>query len=144
MKSARANELVTASLTPPTLPGASREMGEQLEGLADTWEWSRGKIARLGQPETRWNYCVLFGVVAAAAGATPREALAAYLNQTTLGIIAAGVRGIPLGHSRAQQILADLHDTVAELTERYADQPLDTAGSGCPYYQILCDDQSRL
>ena len=141
---ARANELVTASLAPPTLRSASREMGEQLAGLAGTWDWSRGKVDGLAQPETRWNYCVVFGVVAAAGGATPREALAAYLNQTTLGMIAAGVRGIPLGHTHAQQILAYLHDTIAELTEYYADQPLDTAGSGCPYYEVLCDEQSRL
>ncbi len=148
---ARANELVTASLAPPTLRSASREMGEQLEGLAGTWEWSLGKVAGLGQSEpsagqhtARWNYCVVFGVVAAAAGATPREALATYLNQAALGMIAAGVRGIPLGHTHAQQILAYLHDTIAELTEYYAEQPLETAGSGCPYYEVLCHEQSRL
>jgi len=140
----RANEIVTASLSPPTLRNASREMGEQLQGLAETWEWSRSKVADVSHPESRWNYCVIFGVVAAAAGAAPREALATYLNQAALGMIAAGVRGIPLGHTHAQQILAYLHDTIAELTELYAEQPLESAGSGCPYYEVLCHEQSRL
>jgi urease accessory protein len=141
---ARANEIVATSLSPPTLRSASREMGEQLEGLSQTWQWSRAQVDELPHPDTGWNYCVIFGVVAAAAGATPREALATYLNQAALGMIAAGVRGIPLGHTQAQQILAYLHDTLTELTERYAEQPLETAGSGCPYYEVLCHEQSRL
>lgn len=141
---ARANEIVTASLSPETLRNASREMGEQLQGLAEAWEWSRPKVADVPHPAGIWNYCVIFGVVAAAAGAGPRDALATYLNQAALGMIAAGVRGIPLGHTHAQQILAYLHDTIGELIELYADQPLDTAGSGSPFYEVLCHEQSRL
>ncbi len=141
---ARANEIVTASISPPTIRNATREMGEQLHHLAQTWEWSRPKIEELPQPATSWNYCVVFGVVAAAAGSTAPDAVAAYLHQAALGMIAAGVRGIPLGHTQAQQILGYLHDTIAELRDQYADQPLETAASGCPYYEVLCHEQSRL
>src|SRR6202034_1477905 len=41
---ARPTELVPPSLAPPPLRRASREMGEQLAGLAGTWDWSRGKV----------------------------------------------------------------------------------------------------
>src|SRR5471030_1701039 len=37
-----ANRLLWASLSPPTLRLASRDMGEQLLSLAASWEWARG------------------------------------------------------------------------------------------------------
>jgi len=93
---------------------------------------------------TKNNYCVAFGVLAAAAGATAEEALCVYLNQAALGMIAAGVRGIPVGHTHAQQILAYLHDDIQELTRAHSRQELNAAGSGCPYYEVLCHEQPRL
>src|SRR5579859_5622639 len=38
----RANALLAASLAPPTLRNASREMGEQLLSLAAAWPWAAG------------------------------------------------------------------------------------------------------
>src|SRR5882724_4854276 len=35
-----ANRLLGASLTPPTLRNASRDMGEQLASLAENWAWA--------------------------------------------------------------------------------------------------------
>lgn len=66
------------------------------------------------------------------------------MNQAVLGMIAAGVRGIPIGHTHAQQILAYLHGDIDELTQSLARQELHTAGSGCPYYEVLCHEQPRL
>src|SRR5262245_22154729 len=40
----RANELLDSSLTPATLRGASREMGEQLLGLAESWPWAAATL----------------------------------------------------------------------------------------------------
>jgi urease accessory protein len=142
-----ANQLVDASLNPVALRSASREMGEQLLQLASTWEWSRapvGELDRKGARNETWHYCVAFGVLAAFAGADPDEALGAFLNQAVLGMIAAGVRGIPVGHTHAQQILAYLHGDIEELTRSLAPQDFQTAGSGCPYYEVLCHEQPRL
>ncbi len=36
----RANQILEASLTPPSIRAASREMGQQLLALALTWTWS--------------------------------------------------------------------------------------------------------
>jgi len=157
----RADHLVTASLNPTSLRSASREMGEQLLALAATWEWSRSIVEALSAASlqsdpshdrllpharegTKRNYCVAFGVLAAAAGATAEEALCVYLNQAALGMIAAGVRGIPVGHTHAQQILAYLHDDIQELTRSHSRQELNAAGSGSPYYEVLCHEQPRL
>jgi urease accessory protein len=59
-------------------------------------------------------------------------------------MIAAGVRGIPVGHTHAQQILAYLHGDIEELTRSLPTRDFQTAGRGCPYYEVLCHEQPRL
>ena len=70
--------------------------------------------------------------------------LTAYLHQAALGMIGAGVRAIPVGHTHGQQILAYLHDDIRELATALADRDPQTAGAGCPSYEIFCDEQTRL
>jgi urease accessory protein len=78
------------------------------------------------------------------AGATPREGVAVYLHQAALGVIGAGVRAVPVGHTHGQQILARLHDDLAALAEELATGDLETAGSFCPAYELLCHAQTQL
>ena len=52
------------------------------------------------------------------AGAEPADVLTAYLHQAALGMIGAGVRAIPVGHTHGQQVLAYLHDDIRELADR--------------------------
>ena len=137
-----ANQLLWASLSPPTLRNASRDMGEQLLSLAARWEWASTALPERG--DSQWHHAVVFGCLAAGAGATPRDAVALFLHQVALGVISAGVRGVPIGHTHGQQILARLHGVIAELAENLYDKPLETAGSNCPAYEILCHEQSRL
>jgi urease accessory protein len=59
-------------------------------------------------------------------------------------MIGAGVRAIPVGHTHGQQILAYLHDEIRELAAALVDRAPETAGAGCPFYEILCDEQTRL
>ena len=139
----RANELLAAAIAPPSLRQASREMGEQLLALAATWEWSAAGIQALPQLSA-WHHAVVFGLLGALAGATPAETLAVYLHQAALGMIGAGVRAVPVGHTHGQQILAYLHPTIEDLSARLADRDLETAGSGSPFYEVLCDEQTRL
>lgn len=142
----RANELLTASLAPPSLRNASLEMGEQLLALAATWLWS-GAVRAIGETAPsgrRWNHAVIFGLLAAMAGADAREALTAYLHQAVVGMISAGVRGVPVNPTHGQQILAYLHGDLDELAERFAEARWDDAGSGCPFYEVLCHEQTNL
>lgn len=146
----RANHLLGASLTCPSIRTASEEMGEQLLALAFTWSWSAGGLEHLRRtvPPVReprpWNHAVVFGMLGALTGSTPEETLLAYLHQAALGMIGAGVRAIPVGHTHGQQILAYLHEDIQALAKRRNGQPLHSAGSGCPLYEVLCDEQTRL
>src|SRR5207302_11508331 len=140
------NELLWSSLAPPTLRHASRDMGEQLLGLAELWPWAAESVAALrtcleDSPEPReWHHAPVFATLAAAAGSGPTEALAVYLHQAALGVVGAGVRAIPIGHSHGQQILARLHGDVQSLAAELAERRLETAGSFCPAYEVLCHE----
>ena len=143
------NRLAEASIVPPSIRTASREMGEQLLALGATWAWSAAGLAPLleqspdGQPD-RWHHAVAFGLLGALAGGEPDDVLTAYLHQAALGMIGAGVRAIPVGHTHGQQVLAYLHDDIRELAATLADRDPETAGAGCPFYEVLCDEQTHL
>jgi urease accessory protein len=142
------NQLADVSIIPPSIRRASREMGEQLAALATTWQWCGDALTQFVQPSLEvlhlWHHSVVFGLLGALAGCDPEETLTAYLHQAALGMIGAGVRAIPVGHTHGQQILAYLHDGIRKLTEDLVDRAPETAGSGCPFYEILCDEQTRL
>jgi urease accessory protein len=144
----RLNGMVEASLVPPSTRRASREMGEQLMALGLTWSWASGPLATLlgtsASAVTGWHHPVAFGALGALAGAEPREVLAAFLHQAALGMIGAGVRAIPVGHTHGQQVIAYVHDEIRDLIEAYRDREPETAGTGCPQYETLCDEQTRL
>jgi urease accessory protein len=159
----QANAILMASINPPSARTASLEMGEQLLSLARTWSWSAaGVVGLLGEatpelfpptpsPEAfikrgakHWHHAVVFGVLAALAGASPDDALAAYLHQAALGMIGAALRAAPIGHTHGQQVLAYLHDDIGTLTTDLADRDLEQAGSCNPFHEVLCDEQTRL
>jgi urease accessory protein len=150
LEARRANELLWASLVPPTLRQASRDLGEQLLALAEAWPWAAESVSALrglagSAPETaEWHHAPVFGTLAAAAQATPAESLAVYLHQAGLGVIGAGVRAIPIGHTHGQQVMARMQDDLCILAAQLAERDLDTAGSFNPAYEVLCDAQSRL
>jgi urease accessory protein len=139
------NHLAEVSILPRTISRASREMGEQLMHLGSTWAWSAAALKPFLQHQpSGWHHSVAFGLLGALAGASSQEVLMAFLHQSALGVIGAGVRAIPVGHTHGQQILAYLHDTISELARSLSDQPLEAVGAGCPFYEILCDEQTQL
>lgn len=151
----RLNQIAQLSIVPPTLLGASREMGEQLLALGRTWEWSAPALDAFlpangdsggdaESPARGWHHPVAFGLLGAIAGSDPAETLLTYLHQAALGMIAAGVRSIPVGHTHGQQILAYLHADLLELVAALVERDPESAGSGNPPYEILCDEQTRL
>jgi urease accessory protein len=139
------NRLAEVSLVPPSIRRASREMGEQLLALGMTWLWCAPRLASIVQNQDKeWHHAVAFGILGAFTGGSCVEVLTAYLHQATLGVIAAGVRAIPVGHTHGQQVLAYLHDDIIDLSTSLADCDTETAGAGCPFYEILCDEQTQL
>jgi len=140
-----ANDLLETTIVPATLRHASREMGGQLLNLAERWEWARPSLALRGDGEQRaWHHAPVFATLAASAGAAPTDALLVYLHQAALGVIGAGVRAIPIGHTHGQQVLSRLHDDIHALADELAGRDLDTAGSFCPAYEVICDAQTHL
>jgi urease accessory protein len=141
----RLNELVEVSMVPPTIRRASREMGEQLLVLGGTWDWSGPKIAPFLQGTTKpWHHCVVFGLLGAVAQADSESVLTAYLHQAALGLVSSGVRAIPVGHTHGQQVLAYLHRDILGMVRELVQRSPEAAGAGCPFYEVLCDEQTRL
>jgi urease accessory protein len=142
------NRYAEVSIVPPSIRRASREMGQQLLALGATWAWSAGGLASvLGEPSAEteaWHHPIAFGLLGAVAVGEPEEVLAAYLHQAALGMIGAGVRAIPVGHTHGQQVLAYLHDDIRDLAATLAGRDPETAGAGCPSYEVLCDEQTHL
>jgi urease accessory protein len=123
-------------------------MGAQLIALGATWSWCAAGLApflqeRTAEPQT-WHHSVAFGLLGALAGCEPEDVLCVYLHQAALGMIGAGVRAIPVGHTHGQQVLAYLHDVIRELAREMACREAESAGAGCPFYEVLCDEQTRL
>lgn len=143
----RANELLAASLTPPSIRNASAEMGDQLLALAATWTWSAGRARMFRETATNghpWHHAVVFGLLGAVAGANAPATLTAYLHQAVLGMISAGVRAVPVNHTHGQQILAYMHGDLEAMVDWFAEADLDAAGNGCPFYEVLCHEQTSL
>ena len=142
------NRRIEVSIVPRSIRHASREMGEQLLALGATWAWCADGLepfleARPDEPDG-WHHPIAFGMLGALADASPEDVLTAYLHQAALGMIGAGVRAIPVGHTHGQQMLAYLHDDISDLVAALGDRDPETAGAGCPSYEILCDEQTRL
>jgi urease accessory protein len=145
---AELNHIAEASIIPPSTRRASREMGGQLMSLGATWVWSAGRLEALlrslpSEPGS-WHHPVAFGLLGALAGGETGDVLTAYLHQAALGMIGAGVRAVPVGHTHGQQVLAYLHDEIQGLTEAIQEREPESAGAGCPFYEVLCDEQTRL
>jgi urease accessory protein len=139
------NQLADVSILPGTIRRASREMGEQLIELAATWSWCARGLAPFQQAQkTGWHHSVAYGLLGHLAKGDLAGVLLAYLHQAVLGVIGAGVRAIPVGHTHGQQVLAYMHGVIHETAEAVSRQTLETAGAGCPYYEVLCDEQTRL
>ncbi len=139
------NEIAEVSIVPPSTRRASREMGEQLIALGTTWAWAGSRLAPFVRDHPDgWHHPVAFGLLGAVAGGNSGEVLTAYLHQAALGVIGAGVRAVPVGHTHGQQILAYLQEDIAALAADLCDRDPATAGAGSPNYEVLCEEQTRL
>ena len=59
---------------------------------------------------------IAFGVAGRAwPGPTTGRPSYSYLHQAALGMIGAGVRAVPVGHTHGQQVLAYLHDDIGRI-----------------------------
>ena len=115
--------------------------------LGATWAWSAARLASLlneGPAEVEpWHHAIVFGWLGALADCNPHEVLTAYLHQAALGMIGAGSgpsRSAILTASRCWPI-----STTTSATWPRARRPRPGGRRrGCPFYEILCDEQTQL
>ncbi len=139
------NDLMTASRTAETLRRASFQQGAAMVTLAAGWPWSGGPAAQiLATDRGPWHHAVVFGALARSAGAPARDAVALYLQNAAAGIVGAAVRGVPIGHTHGQQILARLHPALVALADRTATRTIDQFGGLAPLYEVSAHAQSHL
>ncbi len=145
---AELNLQAECSIVPATTRRASREMGDQLIALGETWCWSSADLGSilqsLPEPPDAWHHPVAFGILGAIADGEPGDVLTAFLHQAALGMIGAGVRAIPVGHTHGQQVLAYLHAELRDLADELVGRGPEAAGSGSPFHEVLCDEQTNL
>lgn len=147
---AKINELLWATLTPGSIRHASRDMGEQLLGLAESWPWAREAALELRSISSvanffgEWHHAPVWAVLAVLVVSNPEEAILVYLHQAVGGVISAAVRALPLGHSHGQQVLATLRPSIERLAQEMAHRGLDQIGSYSPHHEVLCYAQTHL
>lgn len=139
------NDLMAASRPVPTIRKASCQQGEALVDLAATWPWSSATALALRSLDRGpWNHAVVFGAIAQAAGGDVGEVVALYLQNAAVGAVSAAVRGVPIGHTHGQQILAYLQPSVAEFSAASARAPIESYGGLSPSYEVMCHAQYQL
>lgn len=143
------NDHADALMAVPSLRTASREMGAHLWELGLTWSWSAGGLETIGAtlprlPRKGWHHAITFGVMGALAEATEHDTLLCLAHQAALGLISAGIRGIPLSPTHGQQMLAYLHGDIVRAAEAATGQNFYDAGNGSPFYEVLCHAQTQL
>ncbi len=139
------NDLMTANRSAETLRRASFQQGEALLNLAAGWPWSGAPAALIRATSLGpWHHAVVFGAMAWAAGAPARDAVALFLQNAAAGIVGAAVRGVPIGHTHGQQILARLLPSLVALADEVAGRPVEQFGGLSPLYEVSAHAQSQL
>jgi urease accessory protein len=139
------NELLTAGRPVTSIRRASLQQGEAMLNLASGWPWSGWVAASLRATDPGpWHHAVVFGALATAAGASPPDSVALYLQNAANGVVSASVRGVPIGHTHGQQILARLQPLLGELSAACSEAPIEQFGGLSPAYEVACHAQTRL
>ncbi|NJK63785.1 MAG: urease accessory protein UreF [Synechococcaceae cyanobacterium SM2_3_1] len=114
---------------------ASLQMGNRLQHLAQrVWGLQCPSLSHSGSQLP--HHCLVFGWVCANAGLPAADTLRSYWLTTLTGLVAAGVKLIPLGHTEGQQILAKLSLQISCEVERVL--------SSCPAQQPMLSSMAWL
>jgi urease accessory protein len=127
-------DLVLDSLkVPRELREASRSLGRRrLKSVAVPGEYRRAVEAG----EAPGHQAVVTGVHTALAGVPRGEALLAFAYGTAAGLVAAGMKLVPLGQSRAQALLSRLGESAPEWVRATDGMTLEDLGSFTPALDI--------
>ncbi|MGO8670691.1 MAG: urease accessory protein UreF [Capsulimonadaceae bacterium] len=82
------------------------------------------------------HYCAAFGLTAGVLGASPLDAVLAYLQQGVAGLVSAGQRLMPLGQTRAAAILWGIKPSIAVAARLAVLDPAAVPASFMPLMEI--------
>ena len=130
---ARVDGALDALKVPRELREASRSLGRRrLRAVALDDEYRR----RVEAGETHGHQAVVAGAHAAFAGATREETLFAFAYGAAAGLVAAAMKLLPLGQSRAQRLLSRLGEAAPEWVRVADGLTLEELGGFTPLLDI--------
>lgn len=119
----------------PEFRAASRQMGRQTARAAAALGSDtalHALAAAVDEGGTPGHHALVFGAVTGRAGAAAEEVAAAFLHSTSMLLVNAGLRLLPLGQLDGQRTLAAARPLIARLAARAARADLDDMWSFAP------------
>lgn len=108
---------------------ASLKLGRRFLGLA-------GSLLQQDFGQAECHLCIAFGVVGGTLGLDPDLVCAAYLHQSLYGQVSACQRLLPLGQTRASELLWKLKTRIVEAVEGSRSQSIDEVWCCQPALEI--------
>jgi len=118
---------------------ASASMGRRFLELAarvSDLPLLQSAVGRLAQSGTQVHLAACFGLVAGVLGIEPQLASAAYLQQSVTTLVSCCQRLLPLGQTRAHEVLWRLKPAIVRAARRGADAPTDRLGCFTPLLDV--------
>ncbi len=91
----------------------------------------------LREADVTATYPVAVALAAACAGVPLAPALAGYLQAFAAGLVAAGLKLIPLGQTDGQRLIAALEEVVLACADNATTRPISELGSAAPIVDLL-------
>lgn len=112
----------------------SRVEGEM---AADSAAVASSYAVRVDDGTTPGHYPVVFGVVAQRERVSKQEACLAHAYSFVTGVLGAAQRLGRFGHTEIQRLLGALQPVIADVCDRYVDEPASTMASFAPMAEIM-------
>jgi urease accessory protein len=100
--------------------------------------------AAIDRKESTGNYCIAFGLYAAALGIKKLDVLTGFYYNAAAGMVTNCVKLIPLGQQDGQEILFSLQHLINQLVEKTMVPDKDLVGLCCTGFDIRCMQHEQL
>ncbi len=137
----------TACKLPMEMREASRKLGSRLVKIfhslcpADLCETFHQSILA---KKTPGNYCIAFGIYAAALGIDKKETLSGFYYNAAAAMVTNSVKLIPLGQQAGQQLLFSLHPLIQQLVKESLEPDENLLGLCCTGFDIASMQHEQL